>query len=227
MRRYRSLVVGLLALSALAPHAGRAEVLVVAHDPADDWGVNVDSTLAPLGDALGQELIGAAIENDAPGHVNFIIQLKSLPASGGIPEGSRYFWDFTVNGKLRELDGKFTNYTRGLCDPTSGHCPPPRENPDELADAPFFVRGDCVTTGTVITCTEIGLVHATFDVAAGTITIPVTAELLGYTTCADIEPADDGFDGMLTAGPAAFLTSPNAPYDSLLMDDEIESVNVC
>jgi hypothetical protein len=223
MHRLRSFAALFVVVATLVPHASHADVIVVAHDLADDWGANFDTTVAPLGDALGQELIGAAIENDAPGHVNFIIQLKSLPASGGVPELSRYFWDFTVNGTLRELDGKFTNYSRGACDPTSGQCPPPRDPGAQ----PFLVRGNCASNGAAVVCEEIGLVHATFDVAAATITIPVSAELLGYTGCAEIAPADDGFGGMLTAVPSAFLSEPAGPWDSLVFDDEIESVEVC
>ena len=225
MRRVRTFALLVIALSVLVPHAGRAESIVVAHDPADDWGLNVmgDGSISPIGDALGQELVGAAIDNDAPGHVNFVIQLKSLPASGGIPEATRYFWDFNVNGQMRELDGKFTNYSRGGCDPTSGQCPPPRDP----GETPFMVRGNCVTVGNTLTCQELGFVHATFDPETATITIPVTKELLGYSSCGEIVPIDDDFDGTLTAVPSAFLSEASGPWDSLLFDDEIESVTVC
>ena len=57
--------------------------------------------------------------------------------------------------------------------------------------------------------------------------IPVTKELLGYTDCANVEPADDGFGGTLTAAPAAFFSELSAPWDSLLFDDDVESVTVC
>jgi hypothetical protein len=225
MRRFRMLATLTVAIAMLAPHAGQASAVQVSHDLADDWGFNVagDGSLSPVGDALGMELVGAAIDNVDTGKVNFVIQLKSLPANGGTPEVARYFWDFNVNGQLRELDGKFTNYSRGACDPTAGSCPPPRDP----GPAPFFVRGDCSVTGTTTLCHEIGVVQAIFDPASATITIPVTSALLGYSTCADIEPVDNGFSGTLTAVPAAFLSENGGPWDSLYFDDEIESVTVC
>ena len=50
------------ALSAATPAgAAAAKPKVLATDPADDWGANVEASLAPVGDGLGQELVEVAM----------------------------------------------------------------------------------------------------------------------------------------------------------------------
>lgn len=193
-----------------------AKAKSVGTDPAGDWGANADSGLAPLGDALGQDLVGASIGMANKKTVNFILQLNALPATGGIPEGTRYWWDFTVGKKVFELDGKFTNYSRGACDPTSGQCPPPRDPGLQ----PFLLRGNCSVdpaAGSVTTCEELGLVHATFDAAKGTITIPVSTKLLKAKPGTKIGPAGSlsTVGGPITAAPSAFVTNNSMPYDTM------------
>ena len=189
----------------------------VGTDPAGDWGANVDSTIAPLGDALGQDLVGASIGMADKKTVNFILQLNALPPSGGIPEVTRYWWDFQVGKTVFELDGKFTNYSRGACDPTSGQCPPPRDPGQQ----PFLLRGDCApdaTANNVTVCKEKGIVQASFDAGSGTITIPVPMKLLKAKPGSKIGPAAPltTVGGAITAAPAAFVTNASMPMDSLL-----------
>ena len=187
--------------------------VVVGTDVAGDWGAANDPAIAPIGDALGQDLVEAAIEPKDASTLNFIIKVNSLPPSGGAPEVTRYSWDFNVDGEAVELDGKFTNYSRGVCDPTAGSCPPPRDPGMQ----PFFVRGNCaVVEGTnVNTCQELGVVQAAFDSAAGTITIPVPLELIGAKKGSKITPGVGLFGGTVEAAPAAFLTSGSFPFDAL------------
>jgi hypothetical protein len=198
-----------------AASAGAVKPVVVGTDPAGDWGVAVDPTLAPVGDALGQDLVGASISGDAK-TINFVISVNSLPPTGGAPEISRYTWDFNVGKLFTEIDGKFTNYSRGACDPTAGNCPPPRDP----GLYPFAIRGDCGvasdTGTTVTTCKEIGLVQATFDAAAGTITVPVPAALIHAKPGSKITPAANLFGGTVSAAPAAFFTSSAMPIDTLV-----------
>jgi hypothetical protein len=183
--------------------------VVVGTDEAGDWGDDPQQAL--IGDALGQDLVEASIAMADKTTVNFVIKLNSLPPSGGVPEFTRYTWDFLVDGETTELDGKFTNYSRGACDPTSGQCPPPRDPGMQ----PFLVRGDCVTDGSVTTCQEKGLVNATFDAASATITIPVPLDLLGATAGSKIAPGTGTFGGTVAAVPSAFLSANNFPLDSL------------
>ena len=190
--------------------------VVVGTDAADDWGSNVDGQLAPVGNQLGQELVEAAIEKPDATTLNFIIKVASLPASGGVPEFTRYVWTMTVDGTLIQVDGKFTNYSRGTCDPTAGNCPPPR-NPGQ---APFMVRGNCTDNGgAAITCEEIGLVNGTFDTAAGTITVPVPMELLGAkpgsVIAHGIQPGSN-FAGVW-AIPSAWASQADMPKDELII----------
>lgn len=201
-----------------ASAAAKKGPVVVGTDAADDWGSNVGAPAspAPLGNLLGQELIEAAIEKVDASSLNFIIKVSSLPASGGIPEISRYVWTMTVDGELLQLDGKFTNYHRGACDPTAGTCPPPRDP----GSAPFMVRGNCTDNGgAAVTCEEIGLVNGTFDTASGTITVPVPLELLGAkagsTIAHGVQPGSN-FAGVW-AIPSAWASQGNMPLDELII----------
>lgn len=217
MRRSKILV-ALLATLCIAPQvltvagAKGAKPLVVGTDDPADWGSNQDAALQPLGQALGQELVSAAIGMADKKTVNFIIETAFLPPSGGTPEISRYVWSFTVDGEYRELDGKFTNYSRGACDPTSGQCPPPRDP----GLYPFLVRGNCVTD-TVISCEELGVVQATFDAATSTITIPVPLEMIGGKPGSKLGPAisEGGYGGSVFSVPTAFYSIGNFPHDGL------------
>ena len=190
--------------------------VVVGTDADNDWGTNVDPTIAPAGDLLGQELISGSISKKDASTLDFIITVKSLPAIGGIPEFTRYVWTMLVDGELIQLDGKWTNYSRGTCDPTAGTCPPPRDP----GSAPFMVRGSCTDNGgAAVTCLEIGLVNATFDVAAGTITIPVPLELLGAKTGSKITngiQAGSNFSGIWAIS-SAWASQGNMPLDELIL----------
>ena len=209
------LLAGMLSVPAQAGNKPKAPV-VVGTDPAGDWGTATDPTIAPLGDVLGQDLVGASIGMADSSTINFVIELNALPPSGGMPEFTRYTWDFTVDGELRELDGKFTNYSRGACDPTSGQCPPPRDPGLQ----PFLLRGDCTETATPATtlrlCEELAKIQAVFDAAAGTITIPVPVDALGAKPGSKIVGAMGTFDSTISAAPSAFLTYGTFPMDGLL-----------
>jgi hypothetical protein len=213
-----ALVAGALFAPGIATAAKKKKApkgpVVIGTDEAGDWGVAVDPTLPPVGDALGQDITEAAIELVDGSTLNFIITLNSLPATGGVPEISRYNWTMLVDGEEVELDGKFTNYSRGTCDPTSGACPPPRDP----GLHPFFVRGNCgVAEGTNVTlCEELGIVEATFDAAAATITIPVPLELINAKKGSKIGPGAGLFGGTVEAQPSAFFTSGSMPSDSLI-----------
>lgn len=210
------LLLGALTAALLLPHgtaaAKRRKPLTVGKDAKGDWGENAGAPeLAPLGAALGQDLVGAAIGMGRKKTINFIIKVTALPPIGGTPEATRYNWDFTVDGKGLELDGKFTNYTRGACDPTSGQCPPPRDP----GSAPFFIRGNCSTVGTTVVCEELGLVHARFNAAKGTITIPVPMKLIKAKRGSKIAGGASDFGGTVAAAGSAFVTPFAAPNDIL------------
>jgi hypothetical protein len=191
--------------------------LVVGTDPVGDWGTNAPAPPPPeAADPLGQDLVGATIGMGDAGIINFVIEVNSLPPSGGMPEITRYTWDFTINGEQRELDGKFTNYSRGTCDPTSGQCPPPRDPGMQ----PFLLRGECTQTATPATtltlCEELAKIQGIFDSGAGTITIPVPMEALGAKPGSKITGALGTFSATISAAPAAFLTYGSFPMDGLI-----------
>lgn len=199
-----------------AAHAGKApKAFVVGTDAKGDFGANVDAGLSPIGEAMGMDLIEASIAKADAKTLNFIIKVSGLPPTGGTPEIVRYVWTMTVGTELIQLDGKWSNFSRGTCDPTGGTCPPPR-NPGM---GPFMVRGNCTDNGgTAVTCEEIGLVNAEFDSGAGTITIPVPMKLLGAkkgTKIANGTQPGSGFTG-IWAIPNAWFSQASMPLDDLI-----------
>lgn len=213
-----SLVAAALILPAELASADPVPPVVVGTDPAGDWAL--DGNVIPgVGEKLGQDLLEAAIGMVDDTTVNFVITVSELPPTGGMPEFTRYIWSLDVDGKYVELDGKFTNYSRGACDPQAGSCPPPRDP----GMSPFLIRGDCVTdpNTNVTTCQEKAIVKGAFDGAAGTITVPVSLELLGAVPGSVIAPgASDfttGVGGPLVAIPTAYVSSSGFPSDAMLI----------
>jgi hypothetical protein len=190
--------------------------VVIGTDDAADWGSNVDPNIAPLGAALGQELVEASIEMGDPQTINFVIKVAGLPPTGGIPELARYSWDFTVNGDPFGMSGNFTDYGRGVCYPAhTNSCPPPKDPGMQ----PFYVRqGPCtIGTGGLGECNLVATVQGVFDTSAGTITIPVPAEAVGAKPGAKIGPGTNSvFGATVYASPAAITANANGPYDTMV-----------
>jgi len=213
-------LVGALVAGPASIASGKGKAAVVGTDAVGDWGTNGpngDASLNAIGDAQGMDLVSASIEPADAKTLNFVLTMNSLPPSGGIPEVARYTWDFNVDGEFRELDGKFTNYSRGTCDPTAGSCPPPRDPGMQ----PFFLRGNCGITETpaisLTTCEELAAIQGVFDSAAKTITIPVPLAALGAKKGSKIEPGTNIFGGSVSASPSAFITNNSMPMDTLVV----------
>jgi hypothetical protein len=205
-------LVSVLGASAVPAAAkGKGGPVVLATDPADDWGSNA-GVPAPLGDVLGQEITEAQMHSDGK-NVHFIIKLNSLPPNGGVPEASRYNWDFTMNGTAFQLTGGWTEFLRGVCNPliTSGGCPPP-QNPGLQ---PFFLRQGPCTVGAE--CAVLATYQATFDPAAATITIAVPFKDIKAKPGAKIGPGASTFGGAIYAAPAALVSSTGAPADIVII----------
>ncbi len=76
---------GLLAAALLLPSAASAKAkksgpVVVGTDPADDWGSNTDPGVAPIGNALGMELVEASIAMADAKTINFVIKVAASAA---------------------------------------------------------------------------------------------------------------------------------------------------
>ena len=83
---------------------------------------------------------------------------------------------------------------------------------------PFYIRqGPCtIGTGGLGECNLLATVQATFDVAAGTVTIPVPADVIGAKPGAKIGPgANSVFGTTIYASPAAVSANANAPHDTM------------
>jgi hypothetical protein len=216
------MAVGALVAGPLALPGGAAKSVTVATDDEGDWGAASALSGTPateIGARSGQDLVEAQISMADKTTLNFVIKVTELPAIGGTPEAVRYIWSLQVDGEYAELDGKYTNYSRGACDPTAGTCPPPRDPGMQ----PFLVRGNCTTdaTANLTTCEELGIVQATFDPAEGTVTIPVTLEMLQAKPGSRIEGGSSSFTsqagGQILAIPSAFVSRSDMPSDGMNM----------
>lgn len=195
--------------------------VVVATDPADDWGANVDPNIAPAGTPLGMELIEASIGlSDDKKAINFIIKLAT-PTGGGLPETIRYGWEFTVDGDPYQLNGGRTELVRGMCNPliTDPACPPNVGDPAKLTNYPFFVRSGTCTVGA--DCTVHAVVNATFDALEGTITIPVPLETVEAKLGSTIGPMG-GLFGAIYAAPGLLVTTNGLPHDAIAITKAIK-----
>ncbi|MGH2577166.1 MAG: hypothetical protein ACRDG9_05365, partial [Actinomycetota bacterium] len=210
---------GLFGPAGVAAKGKKAKAFVVGKDAEGDWGQDNASgeDISMLGQELGMDIVEASISMADKETINFVIKVSGLPPAGGWPEIPRYIWGLTIDGDFAELDGKFTNYSRGACDPTSTQCPPPRDPGQQ----PFLVRGECTTdaTANLTTCKELGVVQATFDTAAGTITIPVPMDMLGAKPGTKIAGGTSDFSsqagGAVLAIASAFVSRSDFPRDAM------------
>jgi hypothetical protein len=190
----------------------KAGPVVVATDDTGDWGTNADPTISPLGGPMGQDLVEASITMADAQTINFILTVAELPPTGGWPEIGRYNWDITVDGDAFQMTGGFTEYLRGICNPNvTNSCPPPRDP----GSAPFFIRQGPCTVGSA--CEEVALVHATFDAATGTITIPVTLDVFGAKVGSKIGPGASTYGASIYATVQANISQAALPNDLMVV----------
>lgn len=214
--RWLLLAAATLVVAALVAPVGTATAApkptVVGTDPGDDWGTNAEGAVAPLGGPLGQELVEASIGMADAKTVNFVIKVAMLPPTGGVPEATRYNWDFAVNGTAYQLTGAFTDYLRGICNPLhTNSCPPPKDPGTQ----PFFLRqGPCTVPNE---CNVLAVVKATFDTASSTITIPVPLSVLKAKPGAKITPGVTSMGGTVYAAPAAMVSYASLPNDTMVV----------
>jgi len=223
-KTYLSALVALALLCAPLTPAGSAEMkgkkkkkksgpVVVATDPADDWGANVDPNIAPAGAALGMELLEASIGlSQDKKNIEFILKLAT--SGGGVPELVRWGWEFSVDANAYQLNGGRTELVRGTCNPliTDPMCPPNVGDPAQLVDYPFFVRSGTCTAGA--DCKINAVVTATFDVASGTLTIPVPLDVVEAKPGSTIAPLG-GLFGSIYAAPGLLVTTNGLPHDAI------------
>jgi hypothetical protein len=204
---------------------------VVADGNAGTFGG--DPELATIGHELGADLTEARIRMPDADHVDFQIQTTNLPAMGGVPEVIRYTWDMLVDTgegpREAQIDGKFSNYSRGVCDPTAG-CDPTDaggdSGPKDPGERPFFWRGDLEQLDLGATTFNAMKTYATlpgdFAVDDGTITISVPTEAISmldgveWGDCSQILPGAGLRGGVVESSLAAWLTSGAFPSDVLM-----------
>lgn len=79
--------------------------------------------------------------------------------------------------------------------------------------APFFIRQGPCNVGAA--CEEVALVHANFDAATGTITIPVPLETIDAKPGSKIGPAPSSLGMSIYAAAAVFVTYADLPNDQM------------
>jgi hypothetical protein len=232
-------IVGALLLAAVVAPAG-AEEPGEAEDPRfpTEWHVVADGDAgtfgggggaAQLGHQLGGDLLEARIRMPDADHVEFQIQTTNLPAPGGTPEAIRYTWDMFVDsgdGPVdASLDGKFSNYSRGVCDPTAG-CNPAAGDAQDPGMRPFQWRGpvEVMPIGAVTfnARPNLATIAADFDPDEDTITVLLPVEAINllegveFGDCSQIRPGAGLNGGVVESSLAAWLTSAAFPHDTLL-----------
>lgn len=242
------LVLGLLPPLAADEHGESGyyptEWVTVGEGQDDFTFAGGDPELSVIGHELGADLSNGSIRMLDAETLEFRIELHKLPANGGTPEAIRYTWDFhvaDVDGDLQEaqLDGKWTNFSRGTCDPTSGQCAPPEAMPRNPGLQPFLFRANlqqaCLGTDATGSCTglnfsgydDLAVIQADFNPAGdgadipATITIEVPIDLFNQIEgvqldhCSEILPRPGLFGGMIESMPAAFISSSAFPHDEV------------
>jgi hypothetical protein len=233
-------IVGALLLAAVVAPAG-AEEPGEAEDPRfpTEWHVVADGDAgtfggggeaAQLGHQLGGDLVEARIRMPDADHVEFQIQTTNLPSVGGTPEVIRYTWDMFVDsgdGPVdASLDGKFSNYTRGVCDPTAGCNPAEGRNPEDPGMRPFQWRGPVEVIPLAATNfnarSNLATVAADFDTDEHTITVLLPVEMINlldgveFGDCSTIAPGAGLNGGVVESRLAAWITMNSFPGDVLL-----------
>lgn len=181
MRKRCVLVMLMVCLIAGLPDASAREGgpvvgTTVGADPKGDWNEYVPSAARPVGEELGQDLVGASIS--ARGRfVDFRIHVTKLPpldaGVAALPTG--YFWGFRVG---RPGGYGTVGYEISSCEVDRDPCP--EASPAALGGKLPFVVYQCnwfslATAG----CTRIGSAVATTDARAATITVAVPRDLIG------------------------------------------------
>jgi len=180
-----SAVPGTVALGAPKHHAP----MTVARDAAGDWGSEIDTALSPIGDALGQDLIAAAIAAH-PDTVDFSLTTTSLPE--GAARLGAYTWDMQVDGQWWRLVNFICDPTQYVTDGTPPVSAPDSCAPDAGAGTYFEVMecGDDRVVNAFANCGYRAVVEATVDTGASTITISVPRSVMKIKRGSLITPMD-------------------------------------
>lgn len=144
-----------------------ARRVVVGRDAKGDWGANVDSSLNPIGDALGQDLVLATLGSRDGRTIDFSITVNALPENSSVSAATTYSWQF----QLGEEHFVLTNCDVARCSP---------EDSSTLLFELYRCSEETIGGTTVRTCDEL-ITSATAALVAdkGLITIPIDAKTMG------------------------------------------------
>ena len=179
MKKLISSLLALAAFSAFALPASAAKPVTVFEDPAGD---------ADVGQSLGQSLpggwdlaSGSIVKKGA--NLEFTVTHHDMPPAGSVPEGTRFLWNFSVDGKspyrltVKSADigkpdvlGGQTTERVGRVD-VNGH---------------FRLEGECATDATLpvqmVNCPVLGYLEGTWDPAAKSFTVLIPLKTIKAKT---------------------------------------------
>ena len=164
---------GGLLIGFLGPATAAPKPVTVWEDPAGD---------ADAAQGTGQSIpagfdivSGALARNGA--NIEFTVTHADMPPTGSLPEGARFLWNFTVNGKPFRLTAKSADI--GKPDVVAGQTTERVGRAD--AQGHFRIEGECVTDASLplqrINCPPVGYFEGAFDPATMSFTasIPMKA----------------------------------------------------
>ena len=208
-----------LTVNGSATFGGQAPV-TVTEDPAGDAPVAPD-----LGDDTGVDLVAARLFQPDPDVPQLVAEWKvtNLPASGGIPEGTRYSLPFKIGQKEFQVQAKFSN----VASVTTADDPPGTVTHSGGA---FQLRGNCTTSyqGTgVAACPHLAWLTGGFDVARDVVRVniplgsSVAPELAtgarlerNTSTNANLNNVITGYQAFISLSPQTNDEAPFGPEDA-------------
>lgn len=200
------LAVLLVGASAHARRGGSS--VVVGMDPVGDWRVVDSAALAPVGEALGQDLVSASLKVSDE-DLTFILKVSSLPdaeQSSGV-----FSWDFRIGKQLWRL-------TNLPCDPAEWIPPPvavPSPNTESCTPSSVGSSAGPLASWDLMKCGQPRMVNIIFncihragvpalpDAASDSIAITVGRSLLQARSGDLLKPARVFEGGDVAVGPVA------------------------
>lgn len=163
--RFAICFVVLASIAAVGAPAGAktTRMKVVGTDEAGDWSASTNPGLAPVGEALGQDLVKASIGMRGRDTVVFNIHVTALPSPAGPSAPAGYAWDFTVDGRSYELLTCTPSTIASCSDPSTGSV--------------MFALYECTFAAVGGGCLQVGPpVTAELDAASGAVAVPVALD---------------------------------------------------
>ena len=180
MRKLTSLALaGGLLFGVLGPaSAGAPKPTTIWTDPSGD----ADAAQG-VGQSIpfGFDLVSGGLAKNGT-NIDFTVTHADMPPTGSLPEGARFLWNFTVNGKPFRITVKSADI--GKPDAVSGQTTERAGRAD--LQGHFRLEGECVTDTSLplgrVNCPPLGYFDGSFDPASKSFTASIPMKALGAKT---------------------------------------------